>query len=304
MTTASPSDERWMSRRGRDEHGHWADLTVDGVDQRLRWIPSGRFLMGSPEHERGRRDNEGPQRQVTLTRGYWLGDTPVTQALWTVVMGTNPSAFPSPQRPVERVDWFQAMRFCRVLDGMVDRGPSTVGMFRLPTDAEWEHACRAGTSTATWRGPLTILGACNAPGLDDIAWYNGNSGVGYDHHRYYDTSGWEEPQYAHDRAGTRIVKQKLPNPWGLYDMLGNVMEWCMDGNHRFTGEPVTDPCVVTGAARLFRGGSWACNARLVRAAFRGWYDPTHTIFDRGFRVALGGAVPEAMDQLAATASTS
>src|SRR6185295_10147691 len=161
----------WAVASGRDCHGLWAAFELFGQRQRMRWIPPGRFLMGSPVTEIGRSSLEGPQHRVTITRGYWLGETPVTQSLWRAVMRSNPSRFASDDRPVERVTWDECLEFVSRLNrrqyGFVAR---------LPTEAEWEHACRAGTTTATWLGDLTLRGTNDAPELETIAWYGGNSG--------------------------------------------------------------------------------------------------------------------------------
>ena len=139
----------------------------------------------------------------------------------------------------------------------------------LPTEAQWEYACRAGTDKATYAGPMQILGDCNAPVLDGIAWYGGNSGVGFELDNGVDSSGWSGKQYSHSRAGTRPVGLKTPNDWGLYDMLGNVWEWCADDNREILGQPVTDPAgPLDSASRALRGGSWSYSARFVRAAAR------------------------------------
>ncbi|MGF1455329.1 MAG: formylglycine-generating enzyme family protein, partial [Alphaproteobacteria bacterium] len=211
----------WAQRIGRDRFGLWADFFHKDVRQRLRWINPGRFTMGSPNDEPGRFDNEGPRHEVTLTRGYWLFDTPVTQALWESVMGTNPSRFVSSTRPVEQVSWMDVQDFLRAVNRAVpglDLG--------LPTEAQWEYACRAGVAEATYAGAIEILGERNAPVLDAIAWYGGNSGIGFELDNGYDSSDWQDKQYEHSRAGTHPVARKVPNPWGLYDMLGNVWEWC------------------------------------------------------------------------------
>jgi formylglycine-generating enzyme required for sulfatase activity len=142
----------------------------------------------------------------------------------------------------------------------------------LPTEAQWEHACRAGTDAATYAGPLEILGENNGPALDPIAWYGGNSGVDFELDNGYDSSNWPNKQYDHQRAGTRPVAQKLANPWGLYDMLGNVWEWCLDGPRRYTDQPAVDPVdcpTEPGADRVLRGGSWySARGRAVRAPLR------------------------------------
>ncbi len=274
----------WASGWGQDRHGVFVDFRVGTVRQRMRWIPSGTFLMGSPESEAGRYEREGPRHQVELTEGYWLADTPCTQALWQEVTGENPSRFQSPRRPVELVSWEDCQSFLETLNA---RRPGLEP--RLPTEAQWERACRAGTDTATWLGDLEILGHRNAPLLDEIAWYGGNSGVDFDLDEGFDSSGWRQKQYAHKLAGTREVKLKRPNPWGLHDMLGNVWEWCSDSwADRYPQGPRSDPTgPEEGARRVFRGGSWLAVARDVRAACRAWLPPGIRRRDLGFRLSRG-----------------
>ncbi len=273
----------WASAAGRDGYGLWAAFEVEGVEQRLRWIPPGRFMMGSPEDEEGRWDGEGPRHEVTLTEGFWLGEMPCTQALWEAVMGENPSRFQSPQRPVEQVSWGICQQF---LDRLNFRVRDLE--LELPTEAEWEFACRAGTETATWKGDLEILGANNAPVLDDIAWYGGNSGVGYDLEEREDTSEWPEKQYPHTWTGTRQGGQKAANPWGLRDVLGNVWEWCWDWFGSYEDEAAVDPeGPEDGTGRVLRGGSWGSYARCVRAAYRLAHVPGERGGNLGFRLSRG-----------------
>ncbi len=275
----------WAVAAGRDTHGLWASFEVEGVVQRLRWIPPGRFRRGSPQEEQGRYDNEGPCHTVTLPEGFWLADTPCVQALWQVVMGENPSRFRSPARPVEQVSWHDCQVFCTRLEKFVPGLEAS-----LPGEEQWDYACRAGTETSTWVGELDIIGERNAPGLDFIAWYGGNSGVGYDLARGHDSSQWKQKQYNHSRAGTREVALKDPNPWGLYDMLGNVWEWCTGRKGPYgpySGRIVFDPGGSEGASRVFRGGSWDERARNVRAAVRIWNHPGTSLSVLGFRLARG-----------------
>jgi formylglycine-generating enzyme required for sulfatase activity len=240
--------------------------------------------MGSPESEAGRWSWEGPQHRVELTQGFWLADTPCTQGLWAEVMGKNPSRFQSPTRPVEQVSWEDCQEFCRKL---VERLPDFPAC--LPTEAQWEYACRAGTVTATWLGDLEILGERNAPLLDEVAWYGGNSGVDFDLDEGVDSSGWPDKQYPHKKAGTRQVKTRKPNPWGLYDMLGNVFEWCEDAwdVEPYSGDDRVDPVGKDGSGRVLRGGSWGSSAQRVRSAFRNWRDPGLRYWDYGFRLSSG-----------------
>ncbi len=263
----------------------FAEIKLGNTVQRLRWIFPGSLLMGSPESEDGRADWEGPRHRVRLTEGFWLADTPCTQELWQEVMGENPSEFQSPRRPVENVSWEDSQRFFET----VEAGQPGLNL-RLPTEAQWEYACRAGTETATWLGDLEILGECNAPLLDEIAWYGGNSGVDFDLADGWDSSGWSDRQYPHEKAGTREVKTRQPNPWGLYDMLGNVYEWCSDQRdfqQPYSGEDRVDPELSDGTGRVHRGGSWYSGARRVRAAFRDAYGPGSRDSDLGFRLARG-----------------
>ncbi len=236
---------------GTDKFGSWADLTLDGVTQRLRWSEPGSFMMGSPEDEEGLWAYEGPRHKVTLTKGFWLFDTPVTQALWEGVMGNNPSRFKGADRPVERVSWDDTQAF---LDRINSRVPGLE--FTLPTEAQWEYACRAGTD-----GPNYLGGADR---LAELAWYDENNG-----------------------RETHPVKGKAPNDWGLYDMLGNVWEWCDDGRRAYDGAPVTDPAgsQQTGSSRALRGGSWNASARGVRAAGRVAVTPDDRDDNIGFRCA-------------------
>ena len=165
----------WADGWGEDEYGIFAEVTVGDTLFRLRWIPPGRFIIGSPEDEPERDTVEGPQTEITIEAGFWLMDAPVTQALWEAVMGENPSRFVSPDRPVETVSWDDAKAFIDAVNNRL--GDLTLG---LPSEAQWEYACRAGTSDATYAGPIEILGDNNAPVLNEIAWYGGNSGVGFD----------------------------------------------------------------------------------------------------------------------------
>lgn len=170
----------------------------------------------------------------------------------------------------------------------------------LPTEAQWEYACRAGTTTATYAGEMEILGANNAPVLDDIAWYGGNSGVGFDLDVGEDSSGWPEKRYTHEKAGTHPVGLKRANAWGLHDMLGNVFAWCNDESRSYapSGLPGVGGLTIpaepevgqlrepqASGDRVVRGGSWASLARYVRAAYRDQSHPGYHIGDLGFRCA-------------------
>jgi len=203
------------------------------------------------------------------------------------VMKSNPSKFKSDDRPVEQVSWDDCQKFIKRLNRSL-RGFET----RLPTEAEWERACRAGTTAATWVGDLTLRGEHDAPELDAIAWYGGNSGVDFDNG--YDSSDWPEKQHPHTRAGTHPVGRLQANPYGLHDMLGNVFEWCQDAAkgfgdpYPFASEPVVDPVPPDhGSSRVNRGGSWLSIARYVRAANRFASPRGHRRDYLGFRLAGG-----------------
>jgi formylglycine-generating enzyme required for sulfatase activity len=185
---------------------------------------------------------------------------------------------------VEQVSWEDSRAFLEKLNGRVP------GLeLSLPSEAQWEYACRAGTKTALYTGPLEIEGANNAPALHEIAWYGGNSGKDFELDDGHDASDWSEKQFDFDKAGSRPVRQKAPNPWGLYDMLGNVGEWTADAWHdRYAGAPV-DGSVwddgEAGAERVFRGGSWSSRARICRSACRDRLLPDLRDFYLGFRPA-------------------
>ena len=288
----------WYDHSGTDQYGRWVSFSVptaDGtlVTQRMRWIPPDSFLRGSPPGEEGRFDRlEGPQREVTIAEGFWLFDTPCTQALWEAVMGDNPSRFKSPTRPVETVSFDDAQEFIEKLNTLKP------GLnLELPSEARWEYACRAGTTEATYAGAMQILGDNNAPVLDAIAWYGGNSGVGFELDDGFDSSDWRDRQYDHTRAGTHPVGQKAANAWGLYDMLGNVWEWCADHWHdTYKGAPDDGSAWLGrrgGAYRVIRGGSWYVVARFVRAACRDDVDPANRFEYLGFRCARVRSASEA-----------
>ncbi|MBS0600909.1 MAG: formylglycine-generating enzyme family protein, partial [Proteobacteria bacterium] len=229
-------------------YGVYADLHIETrharASQRLRWIEPGSFRMGSPDNEPGRYDNEGPQHPVTLTRGFWLADTACTQALWQAVTGGNPSRFEDdPQNPVERVSWNDVQIFLRALEGLLPGAEAC-----LPNEAQWEYACRAGTDTPFSFGAQITSAQVN---------YDGN----------FPYAGGSKGEY---RGRTVPVKSLPANDWGLYEMHGNVWEWCADGLRTYDEAPQQDPEGPAGSAqRAVRGGSWIGVAGGARSACRG-----------------------------------
>ncbi|MEM7676642.1 MAG: formylglycine-generating enzyme family protein, partial [Myxococcota bacterium] len=247
----------------------------------FRWTPPGTFQMGSPESEQGRHSDEA-QHPVTLTKGFWLGETPVTQAVWSEIMGANPSKYKAPQRPVETVSWNDVQVFLARLNH-AQHGLAV----RLPSEAEWEYACRAGSEAATFAGELDVLSDFNAPVLDDIAWYSGNCGQALDIEGTAFSYDVKLRQYSGTQVATRTVGLKRPNDWGLMDMLGNVWEWCEDFLDDYPLRHVIDPRGPTrGQLRVHRGGSAFGRARYCRAANRGHDRPDRTVHDVGFRLAI------------------
>lgn len=246
--------------------------------------------MGSPEDEPERSGVEGPRHEVTIREGFWLFDTACTQAPWAVVMDKNPSRFRDPGRPVERVDWNEVQGFMQSLNQRVP------GLdLSLPSEAQWEYACRAGTGTALYTGPIEILGPNHAPAPDPIAWYAGNSGVEYDLAEAEDsTKGWWEgnpKQYGRRRVGTRKLEGKQANPRGLYDMLGNVWEWVEAPWYgSYEGAPADGrvwESAEAGAARVVRGGSWSSVAGCCRSAYRNRIGPVARSPQGAHRAASG-----------------
>ncbi|MEI7702477.1 MAG: formylglycine-generating enzyme family protein, partial [Planctomycetia bacterium] len=283
----------WAVEFGRDWFGIYADFAITsaadshGVCQRMRWIPPGQFQMGSPLDQAERYENE-VLHPVTISTGFWMFDTPCTQALWLAVMPeANPGHFKDLQRPVEQVTWRDATAFAAQL---TLRLPELT--FSLPTEAQWEYACRAGTTTALYSGSIEILGDANAPALDQIAWYGGNCGVDFDLKNGQTTTWLRNKQYDFEKGGTRRVKHKRPNPYGLYDMLGNVWEWCLDRHGDYASGAQVDPIGTdTGSDRVIRGGSWGSDARDVRSACRRWSGPGLRDRDLGFRL-LSSSSPD------------
>jgi formylglycine-generating enzyme required for sulfatase activity len=229
------------------------ETLTNSIGMKFKLIPAGSFLMGSPDNEKGREKDE-VQHKVTLTQPFYLGIYEVTQEQYEKVMGSNPSKFKGAKLPVETVNWNEAQDFCLKLS-QLEKNMT----YRLPTEAEWEYAARAGTKTAYYWG-------------DDFdaryAWCAQNSG-----------------------RKTQEVGTCPANPWGLFDMSGNVMEWCEDWSAAYpTGEQVDPKGAASGFFRVFRGGSWNFDPQICRSAFRIANSPDLRIRILGFRVV---AVPAA-----------
>jgi len=246
-----------------------ASIPANPNPELLIWIEPGMFTMGSPSTEKDRQDDEGPQTPVTLRRGFWMSKHEVTQAEYQAVMGNNPSKFTGDmKRPVEQVTWYDATNYCGKLtqqERQAGRLPAGC-VYRLPMEAEWEYACRAGTTTATAYGNSLSSTQAN---------FNGN-------HPYNGAA------VGPNLSRTTAVGSYAPNAWGLYDMHGNVWEWCSDwfqGN--LPGGSMTSPSgPASGAYRVDRGGSWARGGGLCRSAYRYGDWPDRRYLDIGFRPVL------------------
>jgi formylglycine-generating enzyme len=298
----------------------------NGLKLVLHYCPPGTFTMGSPSEEPGRDDYE-VAHQVTLTQGYWLGETEVTQGQYEAItkltlrdqarkMLADETLYPfngkqitlreqsnatpgekavetvsaatAPNIPFYYVSWDDAVEFCKKLTSDErEAGRLPDGwIYALPTEAQWEYACRAGTTAATYAGAMKVLGVNNAPILDKIAWYGGNSSVDYKG-AGWSTTHWPEQAHPGKLAGPRRVGQKQANAWGCKDMLGNVYEWVSDFSSVAGTDPVTDPKGPTeGKNHIYRGGAWNHYATMCRAAKSFEAAPTYRVHHLGFRVAL------------------
>jgi formylglycine-generating enzyme required for sulfatase activity len=238
-----------------------------GLQNEMVQIDGGTFTMGSPVDEQGRSNNEGPQRKVRVSP-FYIGKYPVTQAEYQELMGTNPSFFKGINLPVEQVSWFEAVEYCNKRSEQEGLAPAytvngnnvswkqDANGYRLPTEAEWEYACRAGTQTPFYSGTL----------VDEAGWHSGNS-----------------------EGRTHPVGEKQPNPWGLYDMHGNVLEWCWDWLGNYPAEEQTDPqASSSGESRVSRGGCWRFPALQPRSAFRFGNKPFLQSHLVGFRIVRSG----------------
>jgi len=243
---ATPYPALWATAWGEDAYGFWQAFALNGIQQVMRWIPAGEFLMGSPEDEAERYSDES-QHRVVIEKGFWLADTACTQELWQAVMGENPSHFKNdPQNPVEKVSWDDCQVFITKANALLGESWLT-----LPSEAAWEYACRAGTQTPFWFGETISTKQAN---------FDGNSPY----------AGAEKEIY---RKKTVPVVSFAPNPWGLYQVHGNVWEWCEDFD-QFDSD-----------RRVLRGGCWLDSARCLRSAHRGAYSPDVRYGGVGLRLA-------------------
>jgi len=241
----------------------------NSIDMKFCWCPPGKFMMGSPETEAGHSENES-QVDVTLTNGFWLGKYVVTQGEWEKAMGTAPWSGQQyvkdgPNYPATFVSWDDAANFSQKLavqDQQAGRLPEGWD-YRSPTEAQWEYACRAGTTTAFSFGN-------DADQLSDYAWWGGIVGDG----------NAKDEQYAHE------VGRKRANAWRLHDMHGNVWEWCFDRYADKLSGGVDPKGSQTDTYRVYRGGGWDYVGLLCRSAYRFGYDPGYRDYYRGLRVAL------------------
>jgi formylglycine-generating enzyme required for sulfatase activity/DUF1680 family protein len=225
------------------------DVIENSIGMKLVWVPAGEFMMGSNEGE----PDERPVHKVKLTKGFFMAQTEVTQSQYGAIMGRNPSLFKGDGFPVETVSWIEAVEFCKKLSRREGK------TYCLPAEAEWEFACRAGTSTVFSFGD-------SEANVGDYAWYFSNS-------------GWQSHPTGQEKA----------NPLGLYDMHGGVWEWCADwyGEDYYSQSLELDPTgPATGELRVLRGGSWCRDASFCRSASRDWYGPDHRTPASGFRVVL------------------
>ena len=232
---------------------------TNSIGMRLILISAGTFSMGSPEEERGRHANE-TQHEVTIGASYYLGKYEVTQDEFKNVMGNNPSSIKGAMSPVETLRWEDAVSFCEKLSDLPEE-KAAGREYRLPTEAEWEYACRGGGKTAYGFAGSTEL-------LREHAWFAENA------------------QNKHHPVG-----EKKPNGWGLHDMQGNVWEWCKDWHGDYRSDAVTDPQGPSqGSARVIRGGSWVvAEETRFRSAYRATYVPTDRSVTVGFRIALNAS---------------
>lgn len=283
---ARPGTHDWSRQQGSDRCTRCGELCIDlgsGIALKLVPIHSGTFIMGGEDTQRANEPQERPQHQVTISRDFYIGKYLVTQEQYERLIGINPSHVKGKRNPVETVSRKDSMEFCRKLSEICGK------KCRLPTEAEWEYACRAGTTTKYSFGNETF--EQRKPGDDrplisggfygnivevmsDYAWYDRNLGR---------TANYDPL----DDSKTIPVGQKKPNPWGLYDMHGNVWEWCLDWYGIYPSTPVTDPVGPSdGAVLISRGGAWCSSAKECRSASRGYNSFDSGGESGGFRVLM------------------
>ncbi len=258
--TATVNAQGKIIERPSYEANYFVEDLGNNVTLNMVQIPGGKFLMGSPAEEKARGDDEGPQHEVRVP-SFFMGKYAVTQAQYQAIMGENPSKFKGEKRPVEQVSWNDAVEFCKRLSQKTGR------TYRLPSEAEWEYAARAGTTTPFYFGETITT---------DLANYNGN---------YIYASGTK----GQSRQQTIDVGKFPPNSFGLYDMCGNTYEWCIDKYHdNYNGAPTdSSPWLESGSdSRLMRSGSWMSGPRDCRSANRGRNNPAYRNFNVGFRLVL------------------
>ncbi len=253
-------------------------IFTNKLGMRFVLIPSGSFVMGSPKSEKGRQWNE-KQHKVVISKSFYMGETEVTQGQWEKLVGFNPSSFSKlgKNHPVDTISWDQCKEFIRVLNKW-----EKTNRYQLPTEAQWEYACRAGSTSAFSNGPITT-DSCNKPepALIHMAWYCYNSGE-------MSPAGGFKPH---------PVKTGKPNKWGLYDMHGNVQEWVLDSckwrNFWRTKvgavtetykDNIIDPLNKTGKHKIIRGGGWYQKSKYQRSAYRSYYKPGVKRNSLGFRI--------------------
>ncbi|MBU1194637.1 MAG: formylglycine-generating enzyme family protein [Proteobacteria bacterium] len=256
-----------------------ADVYTNKLGMRFVRIPKGEFIMGSPKSEQGRQWNE-KQHRVIISKDFYMGETEVTQGQWEKLVGFNPSSYPKMGKdfPVDTISWDECIEFIRVLNQW-----ENTNKYRLPTEAEWEYACRAGSATAFASGPITAPFSCNIPepSILEMAWYCYNSGLANPSRDFR----------------PHPVKTKLPNAFGLYDMHGNVQEWVQDSCKRRNfwrtkigvvtdtyKDNIVDPLNTNGEHKIIRGGGWYQTSKYQRSAYRSLYKPVVKRNSLGFRI--------------------
>jgi len=277
MANKQEQQPRITTNRRRGQNQFFVEDLPGGVGLEMMRIPAGTFLMGSPEDELDRSPSEGPQHEVTVGT-FFMGRMPVTQPQWQVVaelppvereLNPEPSSFKGGIRPVENVSWYDAVEFCARLSKHSGRE------YRLPTEAEWEYACRAGTTTPFHFGETITTDLANYRGTDDESpKWSGSYGYG--------------PKGEYRGKTTPMDTFGVLNAFGLYDMHGNVWEWCQDYWHEnYEGAPTDGSAWIEGgdeSRRILRGGSWVDVPRLCRSAFRLYITPDNASYVIGFRV--------------------